>query len=279
MGNGAVTVLLVALLITAASLASYFWSQSRVIYYRGKAFPLAGVGAGASLLIGTVVLIVLAAILLARFNLADFDVQEMIEATVSNPQATRPNPFAPVSKSTPEPKTKSDPSKTAAGGDALGRERGNDVASSSPRPSVARNASSHVAANIDANRVVAPPIVDLWAATRCVVPIRREWDGVTRWTIVNDCGAPVGVLAASEALVLPAKYQRSVTEAEERIDTTSLHHSACLVTNPRAIRLIGMNIETRRTADWQAEFATARQEDPCLSAIPRPRGTGLTTEP
>jgi hypothetical protein len=106
------------------------------------------------------------------------------------------------------------------------------------------------------------------------VPIRRDWNGVTRWTIVNDCGAPVGVMIGNEGLVLPAKYQRSVTEAEERIDAASLHHSACFVTNARAIRLIGMSMEARSTADWRAEFETERQEDPCLSQIPRLRETG-----
>lgn len=136
---------------------------------------------------------------------------------------------------------------------------------------------------------------DMWSATKCVVPMRRDPQEPRRWTIVNDCGAPVAVILASceseedectrraswvysiNEIVFPAKYQRSVTEAEEIRYAVHVDHAACTLANMATVRLIGMDDETRASPSWRDAFETAALSDACITAARRLLATGMST--
>jgi len=141
----------------------------------------------------------------------------------------------------------------------------------------------------------APVTGDMWSATKCVVPIRRDPEEPRRWTIVNDCGAPVAIVLAScesevgectrraswvysiDEIVFPAKYQRSVTEAEEIRYALHVDHAACRLVSMAAVRLVGMDDETRASPSWRDAFETATSSDACITAARGLLAAGMST--
>jgi hypothetical protein len=132
-----------------------------------------------------------------------------------------------------------------------------------------------------ANREVTVPR-DPWSATQCVVALQLDPANPDRWTFENvcdqsvaifiaPCNAPAdtcgsrapGVHSESHALMLlPAKYQRPVTDAEQTWRGTTMHFEACYV-GSTLHALLGRNSELRATSAWQAEYADALAAATC----------------
>jgi hypothetical protein len=129
---------------------------------------------------------------------------------------------------------------------------------------------------------------DPWAATRCVIPIRRDPAHLTKWTIENDCPAAVAIVIATcsdspgcdgdamhrwtyevRGVVLPEKRQRTVIEQEQTFYGERLERLACALSSARAIELIGESSEMRATEEWQRDFEEARGLDDCLAWVTR----------
>jgi hypothetical protein len=129
---------------------------------------------------------------------------------------------------------------------------------------------------------------DPWAATRCVIPIRRDPAHLTKWTVENDCPAAVGIVIAkcsgsggcddnamhrwtyeARGVVLPEKRQRTVTEQEQTFYGERIERLACVLSSARAIELIGESSEVRATEEWQREFEETRALDDCVAWVSR----------
>jgi hypothetical protein len=55
------------------------------------------------------------------------------------------------------------------------------------------------------------------------------------------------------------KSQRAVTHAEKTQYGPQISHVACIVATPFAVKLIGMDSETRASPVWVEQFAAARE--------------------
>jgi hypothetical protein len=129
---------------------------------------------------------------------------------------------------------------------------------------------------------------DPWAATRCVIPIRRDPAHLTKWTIENDCPAAVAIVIGmcsdsagcdesamhrwtyeARGVVLPEKRQRTVTEQEQTFFGERVEHLACALSSQRAIELIGESSEVRASQEWQRDFEDARALDDCMTWVAR----------
>ncbi|WP_116808179.1 hypothetical protein [Steroidobacter cummioxidans] len=125
---------------------------------------------------------------------------------------------------------------------------------------------------------------DPWAATNCVYAFNRDPADLTRWTIENECGAPVGVVFAScsksppecsanestswvyqrDGMIFPGRVQRPVTYEEETRYGSQIRYVACMVAAPVTIQLIGQSSESRSSSSWREQFEAARNSDECL---------------
>lgn len=133
---------------------------------------------------------------------------------------------------------------------------------------------------------------DAWDATRCIVSYRPDPSDPTRWFLENDCGAPVAVLVAAcehrvseqddcpsglwryrkGGMILPAKHQRSVTYAEQTQLGTSIRYIGCIVEQPWAVNLIGQGLAVFSTAGLEA----TQPSDPCLARVQHLAEAGST---
>lgn len=284
------TLLLLAVVVALASLASYWLSQWRA-RDGGQTFTFAGLGIGTGLMLAAVFLLVLGVVLIVQQWVSRLDGAMPESENAIADIARRPNPFDSVSSVSGEPT--SDERTGLVPTRARAQARSDENRSREVRPTEPSSAAGVSTEDIIARKSVGGQrgtgvlsASDPWAATRCVVPVRREWDDGTRWTIVNDCGVAVAILIAvcarpesecssrawrypEDGLTLPAKHQRSVTEAEQTQYANELRHAACVVTDPTAVVLMGLNGEERNTPDRQRAFAEARLRDACLSEVRR----------
>lgn len=134
---------------------------------------------------------------------------------------------------------------------------------------------------------LAPAVADPWAATNCVAAINPDPTDRTRWFVENECSAPVALVFAScskgpsecgyrhttsweyriDGMILPDKRQRTVTFAEQTQHGSHIGFAACLVADPVAIALIGADSETRASQAWSAQLDSARRNDECLILV------------
>lgn len=278
------TLLLLAAVVALVTLASYLFHLWRA-RHGGGTVAIAGLGIGAGLLLAAALLLVFGIVLIVQQWLSRLDATtpESEGAMLEIPNS--PNPFDRVSGE-PSPE-RSRP--------VAARERARSRPDENPSHD-SRQATSASEVGVAAEDLIAekpadrqhgadvPSASDPWATTRCVVPVRREWDDGTRWTIVNDCGVAVAILIAvcarsesdcpsrawrypEDGLTLPPKYRRSVTEAEQTQYVNGLRHAACVVTDPTAVELIALDREARNTPDRQRAFEEARLRDACLSEV------------
>jgi hypothetical protein len=129
-----------------------------------------------------------------------------------------------------------------------------------------------------ASRAAVPPSPDMSKAGDCVRLFHRNPDNALRWTVENECGSPVAITVvicnesrsecASRGMVLPAKLQRPVFDADETVYGADVRFHSCFISG-RARSLIGEPLEVRSTEEWRAEWEAARLNDPCLSGTPR----------
>jgi hypothetical protein len=69
-----------------------------------------------------------------------------------------------------------------------------------------------------------------------------------------------------DGMILPAKPQRSVTEAEETVRAVQLRHLACVVTNADAIKHIGKE-QVGFSPASREDFEPVRKMDDCLVRV------------
>jgi hypothetical protein len=270
------TLIVVFLLVTAASLASYalsHWSSIR------GALNLSW----AATSIGTTLLLVAAAIVVLTFVFKG----PLWRPNLGAEQPMRERSAAPQETSAQRPET----SLVSSGAAHTSAATANQTASSSrsrhidddspiptagePQPtkaaitaSTTRPSSSFLGAYQDG---------DPWAATRCVTVYNPGSDPM-QWKIENDCDLPVGIVVSICAkngqhcvpgpqLIFPAKRQRPITLEEQMVLGYSVRHVACFVATAEAVYFIGARTEERATDAWREQFAAARASDGCLLRI------------
>lgn len=286
---GASIFLAIVLLVAAASLASYLagqWNRS------GGALARSALTVGAALLLAASIFGVIAVSWLSLLRIPlEARLQQMLdrssEASIGRPPSSG---AAPASQ---KPRLASD----AAAQPAVNREGAasrellagalerfeDEQTIAGVNAPTARQNSNAAAAYAGASS----PSPDPWAATSCVVAINLDPDDLSRWTLENDCDAPVGVVLATcaesihecatprstswryepKGMILPAKHQRPTTAAEQTRIGRGLRYVACFVTSPDAVRLIGMSIAEQTSSSRAPEFAMARESDECLARV------------
>jgi hypothetical protein len=298
MVDGLSTVLVIFLLVLVASLASYLLSQSGFIRSGGTMFAWASISTGTTLLLAAVVIVVLAITFFSKLRLVTIGTdatQAVTLVTLTQPD-TRPNPFREGVPADTNSVVQSDTPQVDSNDRTSGRTRregrspraGNELETQPTASSVTSKTEPQSSANL-ATRVGSVGVLaaaDPWAATKCVVPIHGDPADLIRWKVVNDCGVPVGIVIATcslsegecnaqgtkawkyqlDGMILPAKPQRSVSETEETVRAGQLHHLACAVTNPGAIKRIGKE-QVGPSPSSREDFAPTRMMDDCLVRV------------
>jgi hypothetical protein len=142
---------------------------------------------------------------------------------------------------------------------------------------------------------------DPWAMTHCVLAIRPDPADPTRWWLENECGTPVAILFSvcersaaqcdgsnswkypTNAVLLPAKSQRSVTYAEQTRYGEHIRYVACAVTTSSAAELIDKERDSRTSRAVTAALDAVRANDDCIaradhwSEIGRRSGASIDT--
>lgn len=280
-------VFVVSLLVFAASLASLYSSQRTT----SVALARLSVGIGTVCLLGAVALVGLSIVLFTRGRLADIPQASIPEPSVSERTAWGTNPLAKRSASVGSradgelPNAMRTDRHSGAGSDAR---RGRGEPKTDGQDSFVRTSQPTADTNTRAARET--PLAELavdepWAATECVVLLRRDPAEDTRWTIENDCSAAVAIVIATcsagearcyeggsriwryerELRLLPAKRQRTIIESEQIVRAEQVQEAACAVTSEQVMRLIGMDPHAHATAAWRNDLAIASQTDGCLA--------------
>jgi hypothetical protein len=298
---GASTLLVVLLLVLAASLASCLVSQWISPRSGGSTVGWAGISLGTLLLLAAAVIVVVSISWLPTIRVSGNDRlsehrigTERSDGRIAQPESARES-------------TKSSRSTTSTGATTTGiaaehieagahGELGALTAATSPGPGEETRAEGiDSVALVDVR--VSYTTTDPWAATRCVRAFHPDPEDLSRWSLENECGLPVGIVFAACALsspecderrsttwkypvggvILPAKAQRPVTAGEETQYGRQIRHIACIVTTPVAVKLIGLDSETRSSTSWLEQFAAAREQDPCLARVQRLADAGRRT--
>jgi hypothetical protein len=251
--------LVIFLLLSAASLASYLFHQWSVAR-GGRTLSWAGISLGATLLLAAVVVVVLA---LSWVSARHWSFSDDSQATTTASAAAYERGWDAVGYVGDTPMQEQRPAE--------------------PPPEVSRVQQFIATRHTDAVVPLEPP----WAATTCIVAVKPDPADPTRWTFVNGCQRPVAIAVASCALsdveclaagstswhyddgemILPSKLQRTVTAAEEVRRGRRLRYAACFVNTREAIQLIGVDGQDRASISWDDQFATVRMEDECLTRI------------
>jgi hypothetical protein len=240
-----VTVLVViALVVGAASLASYLLSHWSSIRNSNRSLGWATLGIGTTLLLAAAAIVVLATGLMPAFQLP------MNEPAEHGPGSAWANDGTAGPERNRQGAT-SDASGTTTGPnpDRAGQLTANrhptdgNVQSANQAETSAATRSPDSRGDPMLAKSTAPSVVftetDPWAATSCVYAFNPHSTDPTRWTIDNECGVPVGILIAScsrpslecqiDGMTLPAKFQRSVTIEEETRYGGQIRYVACAI--------------------------------------------------
>lgn len=285
MASHASTLLFLAVVVALASLASYLWSQWRA-RSGSETVAFAGLGLGTALMLAAVFLVVVGVLLLSHQWLMRLHDSAAAQNATAAAEIPRANPFRSA-------RVEPSPTGLASAVQSSARTRAREQVEARPRsarwteePATTRARSNQLPeVQSSQSRSLVASASDPWAATRCVVPIEREWRDGTRWTIVNDCGVTVAIVIATcetpaaacpngawryreNGLLLPAKSQRPTTETEETQYSNELRHAACVVSDSSAINLIG-TANAERSEQWLSELEEARAHDACLSEVRR----------
>jgi hypothetical protein len=293
------TLLVVLLLVLAASLASYLLSQWISPRNNSRTVGWAGISLGTLLLLAAAVIVVVSISWLPtiRFSGNDRLSEHRIGTERSDGGIRQPEQPGSVREAVP--------AESLLGATSTGTRRTTGISGENMRENSARDhdeidaltvATSSPGEEIRAQDLdsIAPvgmrvsyTTTDPWAATRCVRAFHPDPEDLNRWSLENECGLPVGIVFAACAqsppecderrstswkypvggVMLPAKAQRPVTAAEETQHGRQIRHIACIVTTPVAVKLIALDSETRSSTSWLEQFAAAREQDPCLARV------------
>lgn len=278
------TLVIAFLLVTAASLASYLLSQWGPIRSSNTSISWLAIGIGITLLLAAAAIVVPTVELLSGLRLSP-DIEsaeprrkstqsgsETAERVLSRQEA--PTTAAPTDRGV-------SPGARRYIAEERSEHRGGietaSMLSSQQPPGTSREAKvSHGVGVVFTEE-------DPWAATNCVYAFNRDPTDLSRWTIENECGAPVGMVFAFcsrcsdrqttswvyqiDGMILPGRAQRPVTSEEETRYGDQIRYVACTVATPLASRLIGQNSEIRSSTSWVQQFDAARNDDECLRRV------------
>jgi hypothetical protein len=263
-------------LVLAASLASYALSRTNVL--RQRTFAWAGMTAGTAMLLLAAALLALGVNIGWRWWSIPAELPGDLDLRVSIPGVV-PRAFDIEAEAIEQ--------RTAARDRGARPDMNHRARSSDEPPEQAAVVAAAPAAPLDgllmasSNRPLAVPR-DPWSATQCVVAFQLDPANPDRWTFDNACDQAVAIFIApctgsadtcelraygvhgeSHALMLlPAKYLRSVTQAEQTWRGTTMHFEACYA-GSALHALLGGNSELRATSAWRAAYADALAAASC----------------
>lgn len=270
------TLLIVFLLVTAASLASY--ALSHWVSLRGaRGSGWAATSIGTTMLLTAAVIVVLTFVFkgpLWRTNLAT---EQQLSYRSGTSQETSPRPLAASVLPTVEASTSGAAASPAARSFGNRFEAGGSAAGIDDKQQMLRAATTPSTTELPPEPQQAFRGQEPWAATRCV-HLHNPGSDSTRWKIENDCDVPVGVIvsvcsqgaqecAPGRQMIFPAKLQRPITLDEQTVEGYSVRHVACFVATSTARYLIAAPSEERSTSEWREQFEAARMSDDCLSQV------------
>jgi len=283
------TLLVIALVVLAASLASYGLSQW--LARRGNERLGIGLALGAALLLTAIVMVVLAGRSIFRIELALFDnaAEQAIEPASPGVRTTVHAENGVEKTAVGVAHVRTDATlRTANPANDHARLATNQSAAAATGAIASASSSAPDPRTATGPSVPYEPIANTepWAATRCVFAIQPDPADLHLWRLENECGAAVGILVAScegsrlqcsderstswkypeRAMLLPAKATRSVTYAEQAQRGRHLRYAACQIGVVHALELANIEMQSR-AAHWLSQFDTATQDDGCLSRV------------
>jgi hypothetical protein len=286
------TVLVVFLLVTAATLASY--ALSHWSWLRGTigSFGWAATSIGTTMLLTAAAIVVLTFVFRGPLWRPNFATEQQLRetATAANerPARQRTASAVPIESENSSGATASQAERAAGNRD----EDAGSVASTSNNerlqmPTSARSAEQNKSGRSEGSLPVFADS-DPWAATRCVHVLNPDLGEPTRWKVENDCDVPVGVIVTvcagsarrcvDQPMIFPTKMQRPIPLAEQTVYGDEVRHVACFAGTASAIYLLGAPSEERSTSEWHEQFTTLRQTDGCLSRLQMDGMPGASTQ-
>jgi len=290
------TLVVVFLLVTAASLASYLLSQWGSLRSSNTGIGWVAITIGTTLLLAAAAIVVLTASLLPKLQLSPTQsAQHMRKSTqagsgtaervLERQEATTEALSAGITAPTDQGVSPVADRSLAEGDSEHPSGMETTRSSSSPQVPVAPWDAKNSAAPLGAALVFMA--ADPWAATSCVYAFNPDPADLTRWTIDNECGAPVGIVFAacserptqcsdgqstswqyqSDGTILPGRAQRPVSQEQETQYGSQIRYVACMLASPLTIELIGQSSESRSSSSWQEQFDAARKLDECLMRV------------
>jgi hypothetical protein len=269
------TLIVVFLLVTAASLASYalsHWSSIR------GALNLSW----AATSLGTTMLLIAAAIVVLTFVFRgplwrpNLGVEQPMHERAAAPEETpaRRLDASLVSPGAAAPTQAATSSQTARSSRDRHIEDDSAATMASEPQAASKAATTPSGTKLSSSFLGAYKDDDPWAATRCVSVYNPGSDPM-QWKIENDCDLPVGIVVSicakdgqhcvpAPQLIFPAKRQRPITLEEQTVVGYSVRHMACFVATAEAVYFIGARSEERATDAWREQFEAARTSDSCL---------------
>lgn len=285
------TLLIVLLLVSAATLASYalsHWSSSRGA---GGSVGWAATSIGTTMLLTAAAIAVLAFVFRGLLWPSHSEAEpELIESAGST--NTR-SPFGVAAAETPPSAT----APSSAPADQTARVSGNrhlSQATSPPQRGSKQSITSSPRQTAEhdqtaRNSTPLPTFSELspWAAMLCVHLFNPDLSEPTRWKVENGCDVPVGVILSScvgsstecndpastswkypsHDTIFPAQLQRPITLEEQTVRAREVRYVACFVSTPLAVQLIGAPSDERSSASWREQFEAVRESDACLMRV------------
>lgn len=270
------TLLIVFLLVTAATLASYalsHWSSMR----SAVGFGWAATSIGTTMLLTAAAIVVLTFVFKGPLWRPDLGSEQQMSDRSAASQEISARPLAASVLPTAAASTAASTASQSARAFGNLHEAGDSPGSAGNKHQALEAATTPSTTELPPEPVRAFKSEEPWAATRCV-HLHHPGSAVTRHMIENDCDVPVAAIvsvcsadaqecAPPRQLIFPAKLQRPVTLDEQTVLGHSVRHVACFVASSTARSLIGAPSEQRSTSDWREQFESARASDDCLSQV------------
>lgn len=275
------TLLIVFLLVSAATLASYALSHWSAVRGSTRGVGWAATSVGTTLLLTAAVIVVLTLVFRALLWSPNPEAaSEPRESATSLRKAStqaitglETSPREATASATPTNRTpRSGANEQATTSTAAAR-------SETTQPIKPGESHSSEQTTLGRNAASVPVFAELdpWAATRCVIVYNPDASEPTRWKIENGCDTPVGIVlstcsAASTGcntrdLIFPAALQRPITQDEQTVLAPEVRYVACFVATSPAIQMIGEPGEARSSRAWREQFDAVRAGDGCLMRV------------
>jgi hypothetical protein len=285
----------VVLLIAAASAASYFASEWRLIARSRSSWTGIAAGGGAGLLLIAVIAL-LAIVWALGFKIPTLELNDRRSSprpsvtahrssvAVDVPTSAHPDEGESASRVEPEElNVRVTPERSTYRGSQASSV--NDYMRTGQDQSAANHSAAAASLSANGRNLVPGTTLEPWSATRCVVAFRIDPADATRWIIENDCATAVAILIAScdhsadrcatdaswryrsNGILLPAKWQRPVTQDESAHLGAQIRFVACNVETAEGARLIGGADAQMISQQWSDQLQSTLQSDDCIRRV------------